>query len=87
MTSQNPTLKPLGVAAAFAQSESDSDGTTAARTRRSAFDLFALTGRVALVTGAQRGIGLEMALALAEAGATGATYPLFPRNNRLTMTV
>jgi NAD(P)-dependent dehydrogenase (short-subunit alcohol dehydrogenase family) len=32
-------------------------------------ELFSLSGRVALVTGGHRGIGLEMALALAEAGA------------------
>jgi len=31
-----------------------------------------LTGRVALVTGASRGIGAAIALALAEAGAAGA---------------
>ncbi|KAJ7443832.1 sorbose reductase sou1 [Mycena latifolia] len=36
---------------------------------RTALSLFSLTGRVALVTGGNRGIGLEMALALAEAGA------------------
>ncbi len=34
-----------------------------------ALSLFSLTGRVAMVTGAHRGIGLEAALALAEAGA------------------
>ncbi|KAJ7727007.1 hypothetical protein DFH07DRAFT_852128 [Mycena maculata] len=34
-----------------------------------ALSLFSLEGRVALVTGGHRGIGLEMALALAEAGA------------------
>ncbi|KAF9010282.1 NAD-binding protein [Cyathus striatus] len=51
--------KPVGVAAALA-------GISPART---ALAEFSLIDRVALVTGAQRGIGLEMALALAEAGA------------------
>lgn len=32
-------------------------------------DMFSLEGRTALVTGATRGIGAQMALALAEAGA------------------
>ncbi|KAJ7336873.1 hypothetical protein DFH08DRAFT_915934 [Mycena albidolilacea] len=36
---------------------------------RTALSLFSLSDRVALVTGGHRGIGLEMALALAEAGA------------------
>ncbi|KAJ7163666.1 hypothetical protein C8R46DRAFT_1279271 [Mycena filopes] len=36
---------------------------------RTALSMFSLADRVALVTGGQRGIGLEMALALAEAGA------------------
>ncbi|KAJ6557875.1 NAD-binding protein [Mycena capillaripes] len=36
---------------------------------RTALSLFSLADRVALVTGGHRGIGLEMALALAEAGA------------------
>src|SRR5436305_15336879 len=33
-------------------------------------DLFDLTGKVALVTGGSRGLGLEMATALGEAGAS-----------------
>jgi 2-dehydro-3-deoxy-D-gluconate 5-dehydrogenase len=35
----------------------------------SVFDMFRLDGRTALVTGARRGIGKSMAVALAEAGA------------------
>jgi NAD(P)-dependent dehydrogenase (short-subunit alcohol dehydrogenase family) len=37
---------------------------------RSITDLFSLTGRVAIVTGGSRGLGLEMAEGLAEAGAS-----------------
>lgn len=50
----------IGVAAALA-----SDATPT----RTALNTFSLVGRVALVTGGQRGIGLEIALALVEAGA------------------
>jgi len=51
---------PLGVAAALAS-------TTPTRT---ALSQFLLIDHVALITGGLRGIGLEMALAMAEAGAT-----------------
>ena len=50
---------PIGVAAALAS----------ATPTRSALSTFSLVGRVALVTGGHRGIGLEIALALVEAGA------------------
>jgi len=40
------------------------------RTKRSVVDLFSLRGKVALVTGASRGLGRSMAGALARAGAT-----------------
>lgn len=53
------TMSPGGVAAALSNAEPT----------RSALNLFSVTNRVAMVTGAHRGIGLEMALALAEAGA------------------
>ncbi|TFK37960.1 hypothetical protein BDQ12DRAFT_132150 [Crucibulum laeve] len=60
MTSTQTTdTTHVGVAAALA-------GLPSVRT---AFAQFSLQGRVALVTGAQRGIGLELSLALAEAGA------------------
>ncbi|KAJ7697622.1 hypothetical protein B0H17DRAFT_1051643 [Mycena rosella] len=50
----------VGVAAALA----------GARPQRTVFSLFSLANRVVLVTGGHRGIGLEMALAMAEVGAT-----------------
>ena len=50
---------PIGVAAALAS----------ATPSRNALNTFSLVGRVALVTGGQRGIGLEIALGLVEAGA------------------
>lgn len=34
----------------------------------SVMDMFSLTGRTAVITGGTRGIGAEMAIALAEAG-------------------
>ncbi|KAG6853204.1 hypothetical protein C0991_006153 [Blastosporella zonata] len=55
-------LAPIGVAAAL-------DPTTSIAPRPKILDEFRLTDRVALVSGANRGLGLEMALAIAEAGA------------------
>lgn len=52
-------LAPIGVEAALAGAPAEPK----------IFAEFALTDRVALVSGANRGLGLEMALALAEAGA------------------
>lgn len=52
--------QPLGVAGVL-------NNLTPARSTLSAF---LVIDKVALITGAQRGIGIEMALALAEAGAT-----------------
>ncbi|EUC53552.1 sorbose reductase, partial [Rhizoctonia solani AG-3 Rhs1AP] len=64
MRSTTPT--PLvGVAAAL-QASSDPSFTP----KKTLFDEFSLQGRVGVVTGGNRGIGLEMALALCEAGAT-----------------
>lgn len=58
---------PLGVLAALAYA---SDPSSPALTPRSKLpDEFSLADRVALVSGANRGLGLEMAMALSEAGA------------------
>lgn len=57
-------LAPIGVNAAL-QASKDSSITP----KPKIFDEFALTDRVGIVSGANRGLGLEMALALCEAGA------------------
>ena len=57
-------LAPIGVNAAL-QAATDSSITP----KPKIFDEFALTDRVGIVSGANRGLGLEMALALCEAGA------------------
>lgn len=54
-------LAPIGVNAALAAGSE--------RPRPKIFDEFALTDRVGIVSGGNRGLGLEMALALCEAGA------------------
>lgn len=58
-------LAPLGVAAAVSASTNADD----TRIERKIFKEFTLTDRVALVSGANHGLGLEMAMALGEAGA------------------
>ena len=55
---------PVGVSAALALADEP-----ATLPRPTLFDEFSLSGRVALVSGANRGLGLEMALALCEARA------------------
>ncbi|KAJ8074782.1 hypothetical protein PM082_019107 [Marasmius tenuissimus] len=57
-------LAPIGVAAAY---EAKSDPSQ--KPKPKIFDEFALTDRVGIVSGGNRGLGLEMALALCEAGA------------------
>ena len=47
-------------------------------------DLFNLTGQVAIVTGGARGLGRQMALALAEAGADVAVCDLLEAEARQT---
>lgn len=61
---QSP-LGKIGVAAALAVSSINGEGAV----KPTLWDEFALQDRVALVSGANRGLGLEMALALVEAGA------------------
>lgn len=58
---------PIGVNAALAYVSEPSNAKFAPRSKLS--DEFSLADRVALVTGANRGLGLEMALTLSEAGA------------------
>ncbi|TFY83536.1 hypothetical protein EWM64_g481 [Hericium alpestre] len=55
---------PIGVSGAV-----DAESDPSIPTRPKIWDEFSLADRVAIVTGGNRGLGLEMALALAEAGA------------------
>ncbi|KIK28095.1 hypothetical protein PISMIDRAFT_7639 [Pisolithus microcarpus 441] len=57
-------IGPLGIEAALAAEASPS-----VQPRPKIFDELALTDRVALVSGGNRGLGLDMAIALCEAGA------------------
>lgn len=58
---------PIGVSAALAYVSEPSNAAFAPRSKLS--DEFSLADRVALVSGANRGLGLEMAMTLSEAGA------------------
>jgi short chain dehydrogenase len=60
-------LAPIGVQAALLHAQ-DSSANPALSPRPKIFDEFSLDGRVGVVSGANRGLGLEMALALCEAG-------------------
>jgi short-subunit dehydrogenase involved in D-alanine esterification of teichoic acids len=57
-------LAPIGVVAALAAAEDPS-----VQPKPKIFDEFAVKDRVGIVSGGNRGLGLEMALALCEAGA------------------
>ncbi|KAF9228013.1 NAD(P)-binding protein [Gyrodon lividus] len=57
-------IGPLGIQAAL-----EAKANPSIRLRPKIFDEFALTDRVGLVSGGNRGLGLEIAIALAEAGA------------------
>ncbi|KAF7789574.1 hypothetical protein EIP86_000520 [Pleurotus ostreatoroseus] len=63
-TGTQPSYGPIGVTAALKHHAEDPAPTSTLFTHE-----FSLADRVALVSGANRGLGLEMALALAEAGA------------------
>jgi NADP-dependent 3-hydroxy acid dehydrogenase YdfG len=65
---------PVGVALVL-------QSTDATEPKPTLFDEFSLTGRVALVSGGHRGLGLEMSLALAEAGAKVYALDLPPSPN------
>jgi hypothetical protein len=59
-------LAPIGVQAAMQYVKT---GSSMDAPRPKIFEEFSLAGRVAVVSGSNRGLGLEMALALCEAGA------------------
>ncbi|KAG7087444.1 hypothetical protein E1B28_013410 [Marasmius oreades] len=57
-------LAPIGVAAAY-----DAKSNPSSKPKPKIFDEFALSDRVGIVSGGNQGLGLEMALAMCEAGA------------------
>ena len=57
--------RPIGVAAALEAAKNNSSGPV----KPQLYEGFSLAGRVGVVSGGNRGLGLEMALTLAEAGA------------------
>jgi len=61
-------LAPIGVQAALHYAEAGASTDPALAPRPKIFEEFSLAGRVAVVSGGNRGLGLEMALALCEAG-------------------
>ena len=61
-------LAPIGVQAALLHAQAGPSADPALSPRPKIFDEFSLDGHVAVVSGANRGLGLEMALALCEAG-------------------
>jgi hypothetical protein len=65
LPSKAANITPIGVQAALMAS---SDPTITPK--RTIFSEFSLRGRVSIVTGGKRGIGLELAMALAEAGSS-----------------
>ena len=61
-------LAPIGVQAALLHAQASPSADPALSPRPKIFDEFSLDGRVGVVSGANRGLGLEMALTLCEAG-------------------
>lgn len=62
------SLAPIGVQAALLHAHSGPSSDPALAPHPKIFEEFSLAGRDAVVSGANRGLGLEMALALCEAG-------------------
>lgn len=70
-------MDPIGVQAALAAHRDPNF-----KPRRTIFDEFSLDKRVAVVTGGKQGLGLEMAMAMAEAGAIVHCLDLPPKPSK-----